>query len=74
MAINLSVQYHGGFLFDMMLLTQCCYHWRTRLNAVKRFLSLQPMIPLKRFDIFSPDWGMLRRSTCAQIFLLNILN
>ena len=21
-------------------------------------LSLQPMIPPKRFDIFTPDWGM----------------
>ena len=25
-------------------------------------LSLQPMIPPKRFDIFPPDWEMLRRS------------
>ena len=25
-------------------------------------LYLQPIIPPKRFDIFSPDWGMLRRS------------
>ena len=25
-------------------------------------LYLQPLIPPKRFDIFSPDWGMLRRS------------
>ena len=32
-------------------------------------LSLQPMIPPKRFDIFPPDWGMLRRSRCFQIFL-----
>ena len=32
-------------------------------------LSLQPTIPPKRFDIFPPDWGVLRRSTrCAQIF------
>ena len=23
----------------------------------------------KHFDVFSPDWGMLRRSRCAQIFL-----
>ena len=30
---------------------------------------LQPMIPPKRFDIFSPDWGMLRRFRCVQIFL-----
>ena len=27
------------------------------------------MIPPKRIDIFPPDWGMLRRSTCVQIFL-----
>ena len=32
-------------------------------------LHLQPMIPPKRFDIFPPDWGMLRRSRCVQIFL-----
>ena len=25
-------------------------------------LSLQPMIPPKRFDIFPPDWGILGRS------------
>ena len=33
------------------------------------FLSLQPMIPPKRFDIFPPDWGMLRRSRRVLIFL-----
>ena len=27
------------------------------------------MIPPKRFDIFPPDWGMLRRSRCVQTFL-----
>ena len=27
------------------------------------------MIPPKRFDIFPPDWGMLRRSRRVQIFL-----
>ena len=33
-------------------------------------LSLQPMIPPKRFDTPPPplDWGMLRRSKCVQIF------
>ena len=36
-------------------------------NAVT--LSSQPMIPPKRFDIFPPDWEMLRRSRCVQIFL-----
>ena len=37
MAINVSVQYNGGFLPDIILLTQCYYHWGTRLNAMKRF-------------------------------------
>ena len=32
-------------------------------------LSLQPMIPPKRLDISPPDWGMLRRSRCVQIFI-----
>ena len=27
------------------------------------------MIPPKRFDVFPPDWGMLRRSRRVQIFL-----
>ena len=38
MAINnVSVRYDGGFLPDIMLLTQCYYHRGTRLNAMKRF-------------------------------------
>ena len=36
--INISVQqYNGGFLLDIILLTQCYYHRGTHLNAVKRF-------------------------------------
>ena len=39
MAINVSVQYDGGFLPDIiLLLTQCYYHRGTRLNAMKRFV------------------------------------
>ena len=37
MAINVSVQYHGGLLHDIMMLTQCYYHRGTRLNAMKMF-------------------------------------
>ena len=37
MAINVSVQYNGGLLPDIILLTQCYYHRGTRLNAIKRF-------------------------------------
>ena len=41
MAINnVSVQYNGGLLPDIILLTQGHYHNRgTRLNAMKRFLK-----------------------------------
>ena len=38
MAINVSIQYNGGLLPDIILLTQCYYHHRgTRSNAMKRF-------------------------------------
>ena len=38
MAINvISVQYNGGFVPDITLLTQCYYHRGTRLNVMKRF-------------------------------------
>ena len=68
MAINVSAQHNGGLLLDIILLTRCYHHRGTRLNAMKR-LSLQPMIPPKRFDVFPPDWAMLRRSERVQIFL-----
>ena len=42
MAINVNVQYDGGLLSDIMLLTQGYYHWGTRSNAM-RLLSLQSM-------------------------------
>ena len=34
MVINISVQYNGGFLPDIMLLTQGYYQWGTRLNTM----------------------------------------
>ena len=37
MAINANLQYNGGLLPDIILLTQCYYHRGTRLNAMKRF-------------------------------------
>ena len=37
MAINVNVQYNGGFLPDIILLTQCYLHRGTCLNAMKRF-------------------------------------
>ena len=71
MAIDVSVQYNGGLLPDIILLTQC-YYTIGEYNPIKyheEVLYLQPMIPPKRFDIFPPDWGMLRRFRRVQIFL-----
>ena len=34
MVIDMSVEYNGGFLPDIMLLTQGYYHWGTRLNTM----------------------------------------
>ena len=56
MAINVNVQYNGGLLPDIILLTQCYLHRGTRLNAMK-ILYLQPLIPPKCFDIFSSLTG-----------------
>ena len=54
MAINVNVQDNGGFLPDIILLIQCYLHRGTCLNAMEEVLYLQPLIPPKRFDIFSP--------------------
>ena len=34
MVIDISVQYSGGLLSDIILLTQVCYQWGTRLNTM----------------------------------------
>ena len=52
MVINVSVQYKGGLLPDIILLTQCYYHWGTRFNTMKMFCLRNLMIPPKRFGIF----------------------
>ena len=39
-------------------------------KCLEEVLSLQPMIPPKRFDIFPPDWGMLRRYLDAFRFFI----
>ena len=72
MAINVSVQYNGGFLTNIVLLTLCYYQQGTRLNAKKRFCiySLCSHLPVKCFDDFPPClWRMLRRFRCVQIFI-----
>ena len=67
MAINISVQYNGGLLPDIILLTQC-YYEGIPFKCHEEVLYLQPMIPPKRFDIFPTDWGMLKRSRCVCLF------
>ena len=57
MAINVNVQYNGGFLPDIILLTQCHLHRGTCSNAMKWFCICSLLIPPKRFDIFSPITG-----------------
>ena len=58
MAINVNVQYNGGLLPDIILLTHCYLHRGTCLNAMKRFyICSLSLIPPKRFDIFPPITG-----------------
>ena len=72
MAINVSVQYNERqtsprhYTVDPMLLPS-----GNPFKCHEEGLSLQPMIPPKRFDILPPDWEMLRGawSRCVQIFL-----
>ena len=53
---NVRVQYNGGLLPDIILLTLRCYLQLLRdlIKSHKVFLPLQPMLPPKRFDKFSP--------------------
>ena len=54
MAINVNVQYNGGLLPGIILLTQCYFHRGTLLNAMKKFcicslfshLNVLPVSPL----------------------------
>ena len=57
MAINVNVQYNGGFLPDIILWTQCYLHRGTCLNAMKWFCICSLLIPPERFDIFFPITG-----------------
>ena len=52
MEINVSVQYNGGLLPDIILLTRCSYIGEPFWYHGE-FLSLQPMFLPKPLDIFS---------------------
>ena len=54
MAVNVSVQYNSGLLPEIILLTQCYFHRVFPFICHEEVLYLQPLIPPKRFDFFSP--------------------
>ena len=55
MAINISVQYNGGFLSDIILLTQSMLlPSGNPFKCHEEVLYFQLLIPPKRFDIFPP--------------------
>ena len=74
MVTNVSVQYNGGLLPDVILLTLCYYHLGTHLNATKRFcicsllsyLNVLTFFPLTggcsegmgAFRLFFEHWGI----------------
>ena len=58
MAINVSVQYSGGFLPDMIQLDDpMLFQSGNPFKCHEEVLYLQPLIPPKRFDNFSPLTG-----------------
>ena len=65
---EVSIQYNGGILPNIILLTQRDNHWGTHLNAMK-ILCLCSLLSHLSVSTFFPLCGMLRRSRCVQIFL-----
>ena len=54
MAINVNVQYNGGLLPDIILLTQCYLHRGTCLNVMKRFCICSLCSHLNVLTFFLP--------------------
>ena len=70
MAINVSAQFNGGLLPDIILLTQCYYHRGTHLNVMKMFCICSLLRShLNVLTFFLPDRGILRRSRRVLTFL-----
>ena len=57
MAIHASVQYNGGLLPDIDTVDPMLLPSGNPFKCHEEVWSSQPMIPPKRFDIFSPDCG-----------------
>ena len=57
MAINVNVEYDGGLLPDIILLTPMLSASGNLFKCHEEVLYMQPLIPPKRFDIFPPITG-----------------
>ena len=57
MAINVNVQYNGGFLFRHYTVDPMSSASGNLFRWHEEVLYLQPLIPPKRFDIFFPITG-----------------
>ena len=73
MVINVSVQYNGGLLPDIILLTRCGYIGEP-FSYHEEFFSLQPMFPPKPLDNFSPEGGYSEGSDAFRFFLNSIMS
>ena len=69
MAVNVSAHHDGGFLPGTILLTPMLLPSGNPFKCHEKALYQKLMFPPKRFDIFPPDCGMLRRPRCVQVFL-----
>ena len=70
MVINISVQYNGGLLPDIKLLTHGYYHWRTRLNTMK-WLCIYSLANLIRSILLLPPCVMVYyRYVVSVLFLM----
>ena len=74
MEINGSVQYNGGLLPDIILLTRCGYIGENPFDTMKRFCLYSQCSHLtKHLDIFSPE-GRCSKGLDAFRCFLNTLN
>ena len=62
-----GVQYNGGLLLDIILLTRCDFEELFRYH--EEFLSLQPMFPTKSLDNFPPEGGCSEGLNAFRFFL-----
>ena len=74
MTINIiTVQYNGGFLSDIILLTLCYYFSGTRLNPMKK-LCPYSQCPHQNVLIFPPSLGACSGGLDAFIFFFKNVN